>query len=512
MNRRIAATALYFVIVLAGGWLRFADLSTKPIHADEAVQGWKTGVLIEEGFYRYDPSDHHGPTLYYLAAPVAWLAGERSVADLKVGTLRFLTAVAGLLLVVATGWIVCRAAGVGAGLCATAFVATSPLLVFYSRHFIQEALFVLFGWLVLGTLWLWFHSGKTRWVLTCGAFCGLLAATKETWPLVAGGIAVGLLYARLGLQGWSLPPQIRSRRTLFNVSCAAVIATAVAALLFTSFFTHAEGFRDAWRALWLGANRAGHGDHAQPWFTYLSMLTWNTQAGRYWSEGGILVFALAAIPVAWGNRNRSTGFGTCARFLSGYTLFLGIALSIIPYKTPWLACGFWHGATVLAGLGAASLIGPGRSHTVRLLSVGLIVTVCANLAFQTRQLSTTYSADPRNPYNYVQTSRDLERLPARLNAVASAHPAGPDLMIKVVVPDYWPLPWVLRDFPNCGYWEQPPLDLRADVLLIRSDLFAALPEEFRADLAAEFFGLRDGVIVVMAVDKTLWEKSLPPDL
>jgi hypothetical protein len=105
----------------------------------------------------------------------------------------------------------------------------------------------------------------------------------------------------------------------------------------------------------------------------------------------------------------------------------------------------------------------------------------------------------------------LERLPARLKAVASAHPAGPDLMIKVVVPDYWSLPWVLRDFPNSGYWEQPPEDSRADVLLIRSDLFAALPEEFRTDLATEFFGLRDGVIIVMAVEKTLWEKSLPPD-
>jgi hypothetical protein len=212
-----------------------------------------------------------------------------------------------------------------------------------------------------------------------------------------------------------------------------------------------------------------------------------------------------------GKRTRSTSSGTCARFLYGYTLSLGIALSIIPYKTPWLACGFWHGATVLAGLGAASWIGPNRSHTVRLLFVGLITAICANLAFQARQLSTTYSADPRNPYNYVQTSRDLERLPARLKAVASAHPAGPDLMIKVVVPDYWPLPWVLRDFANSGYWEEPPEDSRADVLLIRSDLFAALPEEFRADLATEFFGLRDGVIIVMAVEKTLWEKSLPPD-
>ena len=113
MNSRIAATALSVVIFLVGGWLRFSDLDSKPIHADEAVQGWKTGVLIEEGVYRYDPSDHHGPTLYYFAAPIAWLAGERTVADLEIGTLRLLTAAAGLLLVVATGWIVHRAAGTG---------------------------------------------------------------------------------------------------------------------------------------------------------------------------------------------------------------------------------------------------------------------------------------------------------------------------------------------------------------------------------------------------------------
>lgn len=511
MNSRIAATTLFVVIVLVGGWLRFSNLPAKPIHADEAVQGWKTGVLIEEGYYRYDPSDHHGPTLYYLAAPVARLAGERSVADLRIGTLRRLTAMAGLLLVIATGLIVHCAAGKGAGLCAAAFAATSPLLVFYSRHFIQEPLFVLFTFMVLGSLWAWIRTGRMRWILICGVFFGLLAATKETWPLIAGAIVIGLLYARVGLREGSFPSQILSRRGLMFFVLAAVLGVAVAAVLFTSFFTHAEGFWDAWRALWLGANRAGHGDHAQPWFTYLSMLTWNTRAGRLWSEGGILIFALLAIPTAWGKQNRSTGLGSCTRFLFGYTLFLAVALSIIPYKTPWLACGFWHGATMLAGLGAASLIGSNRPHIVRLLATILALVTCVNLAFQARQLSTDYSADPRNPYNYVQTSRDLERLSARMDAIAAAHASGADMTIKVVVPDYWPLPWILRGFPNTGFWEQTPADPQADVLIIRSDLYAELPEEFRRGLATEFFGMREGVILIMAVERKLWEESLPPD-
>ena len=43
------------------------------MHADEAVHADKFGTLLEEGHYAYDSSEYHGPTLYYLTLPSAWL-------------------------------------------------------------------------------------------------------------------------------------------------------------------------------------------------------------------------------------------------------------------------------------------------------------------------------------------------------------------------------------------------------------------------------------------------------
>ena len=66
---RAAPAAMAFAVLL-GLLLRTYDLSRKPMHTDEAVQAAKAGILFEKNEYRYDPHEFHGPTLYYMAAPV----------------------------------------------------------------------------------------------------------------------------------------------------------------------------------------------------------------------------------------------------------------------------------------------------------------------------------------------------------------------------------------------------------------------------------------------------------
>ena len=70
------------LIALAAFWLRTSDLARRPMHADEANQAVKTGELLESGTYAFDPKDHHGPTLYYAALPIAWIRGQHSLAEL----------------------------------------------------------------------------------------------------------------------------------------------------------------------------------------------------------------------------------------------------------------------------------------------------------------------------------------------------------------------------------------------------------------------------------------------
>ena len=77
--RRFIALAIYGVLILAaaGGALAFRlpRLADRPMHTDEAVQAAKFGELLDEGQYRYDPVEYHGPTLYYLTLPAGWWAG-----------------------------------------------------------------------------------------------------------------------------------------------------------------------------------------------------------------------------------------------------------------------------------------------------------------------------------------------------------------------------------------------------------------------------------------------------
>jgi len=92
---------IFLVPILLAAALRFPGLASRPMHADEAVHADKFGTLLEGGGYAYDPSEYHGPTLYYLTLPSAWLQGARRYVDIDEVTLRAVPALLGVALVAA---------------------------------------------------------------------------------------------------------------------------------------------------------------------------------------------------------------------------------------------------------------------------------------------------------------------------------------------------------------------------------------------------------------------------
>ena len=64
------------LIVGLGLAVRCPHLDERPMHNDEAVNAMKFGRLWEQGKYRYDPNEHHGPTLYYSTLAVARLTSS----------------------------------------------------------------------------------------------------------------------------------------------------------------------------------------------------------------------------------------------------------------------------------------------------------------------------------------------------------------------------------------------------------------------------------------------------
>src|SRR5688572_5160467 len=82
-------SALAVLLAFAGALIfRLPKLDTRPLHNDEAVNAFKAAELWQEGRYRYNPDEYHGPTLHYATVPFLEGSGAGGSNDLKDGTLR----------------------------------------------------------------------------------------------------------------------------------------------------------------------------------------------------------------------------------------------------------------------------------------------------------------------------------------------------------------------------------------------------------------------------------------
>ena len=68
---------LILTAIIAALALRLPQLQQRPMHTDEAVHAIKFGSLLEDGYYRYDSFEFHGPTLNYLTLVPAWLGSAQ---------------------------------------------------------------------------------------------------------------------------------------------------------------------------------------------------------------------------------------------------------------------------------------------------------------------------------------------------------------------------------------------------------------------------------------------------
>ena len=174
---------------------------------------------------------------------------------------------------------------------------------------------------------------------------------------------------------------------------------------------------------------------------------------------------------------------------------------------------FYIGFILLAGSGMSSLLRvvrkpPFRAGILALLGLGIL-----HLGLQAYRSSFVYNADPRNPYVYAQTSPDFLNLVQRIQDIASLHPNGQDMLVKVISGPYetWPLPWYLRQFGRVGYWQdvESAGDLEGMPLIIASmEMLDTMPSVVRESYQLEFFGLRPEVLLAVFIRGDLWEKFL----
>lgn len=119
-------------------FLRFFQLELKPFHHDEGVNGFFLTRLFRDGFYQYDPANYHGPDLYYIALTFSKIFGLNTIS------VRASVAIFGVLTVV-LAFFLKRYIGKIGSLAAALFLALWPGMVYISRYFIHEILFVFFS-------------------------------------------------------------------------------------------------------------------------------------------------------------------------------------------------------------------------------------------------------------------------------------------------------------------------------------------------------------------------------
>ena len=492
-------------ILLVGAILRLYDLNLVPLHHDEGVNGNFLVQLVREGRYHYDPANYHGPTLYYFAAVVAWILKPLVGANASLTTIgiRLVPALFGLA-TIGLIFTLRRNLGTVATLSAALLLAISPGAVYLSRYFIHETLFVFFTLGIVVALLKYFENPRGVYLILAALSAALLFATKETAMISVAVLVIALVGTRVyGLLWRSLEgtPKKKGRgavasggerdyRTFFEraggtsgVTVWLVIAFAVFitvyVLFYSSFLTnYPQGIYDSLKTFQFWT-KTGQEAHKHPPATYI---WWLLQ-----QESPLLVLGALGAMIAVLKPMKSF-----ALFSALWAFGLIAAYSLIAYKTPWLALNFiaplaltsgvavewfyeelgkfeaskrvhWY---VLAGLLLVA-IGPlpGLARIFDDVAYSASTDSFKGLAstevhwktfipgYQTFDLNfLNYDNDNRYyVYVYAHTRRETLKMLDEINKVAKRTHQGAETGITIVSPDYWPLPWYLRDYKRVGY-------------------------------------------------------------
>jgi predicted membrane-bound mannosyltransferase len=438
---------------------RVPELSTRPMHADEAVLAAKVGELLEQKSYRYDPNDHHGPALAWLTYAVTKAAGVNHYRDLTEFHLRIVAALCGVF-VVTIPLLLSDVMGRWNALAAAALTAISPAMVYYSRYFIPEMLLTALTGVTIVCGVRYARSRNILWAYAAAVSAGLMITAKET-----AVIAIACMVVAVACTAREKP------RSPWSLIAPGLIVIAIPLVTF--------GWADSWHAvsnyLQRGLKPSAHG---QPWHYYASLLVWRRgDGGPIWTEALIVALAILQIVLVI-RRKGADAHNPWLRFLTIYGCALFLVYSLIPYKTPWCVLGPLQALTLLAGSGAIALLRP--LHGVRRIGAAALLVACAGqLAFQSWRASFPFSSDSRNPYAYAHTGPDVKYVRDSIEEIASNHPEGRRLTLQVLsAKNLWPLPWYFRDFPNIGWWRAVESNFRpGDVILITPDMEPALIHE-----------------------------------
>jgi uncharacterized protein (TIGR03663 family) len=411
--------AILFVLALA---LRFFHLDEKPPHHDEAINGWHVLQMWKNGYYRYDPTNYHGPLLFYLLQWAQVFFGE------SIWTLRAVPAFCSVLSVGSFYFWALRRDSIWA--VGGVVLLLSPAAQFYGRSGIHESLLALaflICWMALYDWMLKQEQGVAERELSRPVywfFGGLACALtlKETTSL----------FFFSGLVAWVLVRPIGLSKKMF---ASALVGFAGLALflfvLYSGFLQDIHGVLDFFAAYlpWLKTGVQGSG-HEKSFF-YWSQLSLE-------NDPAIVLLALLSLGTFLGPTSRRLRFFTVWAWLQ-FLLY-----SVIPYKTPWCLISIQIAFVFCGSLYLVESWGCLAEKKYLRWGLGgvLLVAVVAGIPSFYRT-SFQHPLNLEHSFFYVQTEYSFKRT---IDFLKNNRAQIGTQEVCVATSESWPLPWWIHEF------------------------------------------------------------------
>ena len=458
-----------WVIIGLGAFVRFFWLDIKPPHFDEGINGWFVDQMVKNGFYRYDPTNYHGPLHFYILFLCQTLFGRNLWA------IRLPVVLASIFSIHLTlkfepflGRNVSRLAALA--------MAVSPGFVFYGRYSIHEVWLLLFSMLfILGLLGLW-QRGTVNYLWCAGMGLAGMILTKETYIIHLGCVLIAAVVAWISHKITPMPDARRVPQTWTYIDFVVVTAVGIALIVFfySGAFYNWPGVTGLYKtfAAWFKTGSQGAG-HDKPWYFWLMLIA------RY--EQPILL-ALILCPLCQFFKHLGL------RYLAIYGVGTLIAYSIVKYKTPWCIISIvWPLLFVFAG---SITIVPACFRRAANIILGFSIGVSLLLSIRLNYFRCTTASEP---YVYVQTYNDVWKLTRPLMRLVKADPTNYQLIGHLIRTSTYPLPWMLGDFTKVGYYENNnmPDKVDGDFLVVQEDKIAQVEAKLHDTYFTEPMTIRE---------------------
>jgi len=469
-----------WLILALAAFLRFFLLGIKPPHFDEGINGWFVDQVMKNGFYRYDPTNYHGPLHFYV------LLLFESVFGRNVWALRLPV----VLVSIACVWLALKfesLVGRNVSRIAALAMAVSPGFVFYGRYAIHEVWLQFFSMIfILGLLGLWKH-GTLTYLRYAGVGLTGMILTKETYAIhvACALLAIPALAVSNAL---SRVPDAKPAKQIWSwIDLAMIVIAGGFAIVFfySGTFFNWDGVKGLYLAFkaWTETGAAGHG-HEKAWDYWLKTMGPSLEFGRADFFGYELPMLVGLILSLFCQKFKNLNL----RYLAIYGVGSFVAYSIVKYKTPWCVISF--GWPLLYVFGGATLLV--RQKHLRLVQRTIGVLLSISLA-SSIWLNYFRCSSPDEPYAYVQTYNDMWKLTKPLLTMAKRDPSNYHLTGHLIRSSIYPLPWVLGDFDRVGYYEggNMPANLDGDFLMVQQDKIKDVESKLKGKYYTDMMTLRN---------------------